>query len=370
MSAAFTPRPGPRNLIGDVPGLRVGHAHDEAARSGVTVILPDAPCPAAADVRGGGPGTREIEALSAENQIARAHAVVLAGGSALGLGAADAVAAALSAMGRGVIVAPGHPPVPIVPAAILYDLGPHNHAAYAAEGPPHPRLGRAALAAALAGDGEEIGAIGAGRGAVAGALKGGVGSCSLMLAPGLIVGALVAANPVGSTTMGVGGPFWAWPYELDGEFGGERPGPAWRPDPSPIPRDGKMRIDPGALFADLGHDGDGSGDPGVVAGANTAIGVIAVNADLTAAECKRLAIMAQDGLARAIRPAHTPFDGDTIFALATGGAALGEGPMRAARLAAIGSAAADCVARAVARAVHAARSGPDETPCWHAARGL
>ncbi|MFT6774689.1 MAG: L-aminopeptidase/D-esterase-like protein [Paracoccaceae bacterium] len=355
-------RPGPLNLITDVPGLAVGQAHDDAGRTGVTVIVPDAPCRAGVDVRGGGPGTREIEALSAENQVGRAHAVVLSGGSALGLGAADAVAAALSAMGRGIEVAPGHPPVPIVPAAILYDLGPHNAAAYAADGPPHARLARLALArldAPLA-----LGAVGAGRGAKAGALKGGVGSCSLVLAPGLIVGALVAANPVGSVCMGDGGAFWAWPFEIDAEFGGLRPGPDWRGDPAPIPSDGKMRIDPASLFSDI------AADPGVAEGANTAIGVVAVNADLTAAECKRVAMMAQDGLSRAIRPAHTPFDGDTIFALATGGTDLGVGALRAARIAAIGSSAADCVARAVARAVYEAVSGEGEPPSWRVARGL
>jgi L-aminopeptidase/D-esterase-like protein len=351
---AFTPRPGPRNLIPDVPGLTVGQAHDDAQRTGVTVIVPDAACPAGADVRGGGPGTREIEALSAENQIGAAHAVVLSGGSALGLGAADAAAVWLSARGRGVTVAPGHPPVPIVPAAILYDLGPHN-AGYAADGPPHGALARAALDAA--GRDMALGSVGAGRGAKAGALKGGVGAASLEIAPGLFIGALVAANPVGSVAMGPGGPFWAWPFEMAGEFGARRPAPDWAFDPSPIPSDGKMRVDTAALFA-------GDPDPGVAAGANTAIGCVAVNADLTAAECKRVAMMAQDGLARAIRPAHTPFDGDTIFALATGGMNMGTGPARGARLAAIGSAAADCVARAVARAVYEAFSGPGEPPAW------
>lgn len=356
----FTPRPGPLNLITDVPGLLVGQAHDDAHRTGVTVIVPDAACPAGADVRGGGPGTREIEALSAENSIAAAHAVVLSGGSALGLGAADAVAAALSAAGRGVIVAPGHPPVPIVPAAILYDLGPHNAAAYAKDGPPHGALARAALA--QAGRGMTLGSVGAGRGAKAGALKGGIGAASLEIAPGLFVGALVAANPVGSVAMGPGGPFWAWPFEMGEEFGGRRPGADWAFDPAPIPADGKMRVDARSLFAE-------DFDPGVTAGANTAIGCVAVNAALTAAECKRVAMMAQDGLARAIRPAHSPFDGDTIFALATGGRAMGEGPARAARLAAIGSAAADCVARAVARAVYEATSGPGEPPAWRETAG-
>lgn len=368
----FRAAPGPANGLEDVPGLAVGHAWDDDLRTGCTVILPAASCPAGVDVRGGGPGTRETEALSAENLVGAAHAVVLSGGSALGLGAADAVAAALSAAGRGLEIAPGHPAVPIVPAAILYDLGAHSTAGFATHGPPHPRLAREALACAMTAEAEgripgpaPVGCLGAGRGAQAGSVKGGWGAASLRIAPGLVVAAGVAANPVGSTTMGAGGPFWAWPWEIDGEFGGVRPEADWRGDPFPLPRDGKMRIAPDDVFAGLD-------DPGVAVGGNTAIGLVAVNADLTAAECKRVAMMAQDGLARAIRPAHTPFDGDTIFALAPfdpdRGVALGEGRARNARLAAIGAAAADCVARSVARAVFAAVSDPGGPPAWSALR--
>ncbi|MGG7564907.1 P1 family peptidase [Rhodovulum sp. DZ06] len=367
----FSPRPGPRNLIDDVPGLAVGQAEDGALRTGVTVLLPAAPCPAGADVRGGGPGVREVHALDAENLVGAAHAVTLSGGSALGLGGGDAVAAALSAMGRGLEMGPDHPAVPIVPGAILYDLGPHSAAAYAKDGPPHPALARAALEAALAVEargpgagGFALGSHGAGCGAKAGAVKGGIGSASLEIAPGLFVGAIVAANPVGSVRMSPDGPFWAWPWEIGGEFGGLRPGPDWAGDPAPLPADMKLRFDAATLFEDAAApEGPGVG-PGV--GGNTAIGAVAVNADLTAAECKRVAMMAQDGLARAIRPAHTPFDGDTIFALAPGEGAhrvsIGEGRIRAARLAAIGSAAADCVARAVARGVWEAESAPGEPP--------
>ncbi|MGM0585336.1 MAG: P1 family peptidase [Pseudomonadota bacterium] len=350
MSAAA---PGRRNLITDVAGLRVGCAADEAARSGVTVLLCERLTPAGVDVRGGGPGTRETEALAAENSVGAADAVVLSGGSALGLGAADAVAAALSRRGRGVQVMPGHPSVPIVPAAILYDLGPHSVEAFR-EGPPHPRLARAALEGVA--EDFPLGSAGAGRGARAGTLKGGLGSASLVI-PGagaageaVTVGALVAANPVGAVTMPGSRVFWAWPFErnVDGvwEYGGLRPGAETARAEAPIPAESKL-----------------AGGP-VPPGTQTAIGVVATDADLGAAECRRLAMMAQDGLARAIRPSHMPMDGDTIFALATGGVGLGAGGERLGRLSALGSAAADCVARAVARAVYEAVADLDGPPAW------
>lgn len=346
--------PGPRNLITDVAGLRIGSAQDEAARTGVTVALCERQTPAGADVRGGGPGTREIEALAAENAVGAADAVVLSGGSALGLGAADAVCAALSAQGRGVRVAPGHPTVPIVPAAILYDLGPHTAAAWGEDGPPHPRLAHEALAAAA--EDFALGSVGAGRGASAGTLKGGLGSASLVL-PGagadgapVTVGALVAANPIGSPVMPGSRVFWAWPLErkIGGvwEYGGLRPAPDAAAAEAPVPEESRLAAGPAP------------------AGTATAIGVVATDADLSASECRRLAMMAQDGLARAIRPSHLPMDGDTIFALGTGRAPLGETGARLGRLAALGSAAADCVARAVARAVYEATPDPDGPQAW------
>jgi L-aminopeptidase/D-esterase-like protein len=354
MSARREAAPGPRNLITDVAGLRVGCAEDAPARTGVTVLLADRLTSAGADVRGGGPGTREIEALAAENAVGAADAVVLSGGSALGLGAADAVAAALSPRGRGVQVAPGHPPVPIVPAAILYDLGPHSAAAWGEAGPPHPRLAREALSRAAANF--PLGAVGAGRGARAGLIQGGLGSASLTL-PGaaedggdVVVGALVAANPIGSVVMPGSRVFWAWPFErrVAGrwEFGGLRPDPETHRAADPIPAESRLAGGLAPVYS------------------ATAIGAVATDADLTAAECRRLAIMAQDGLARAIRPSHTPMDGDTIFALATGAARLGEESVRLARLAALGAAAADCVARSVGRAVYEATSAAGGPPAW------
>jgi len=328
------PRPGPLNLITDVPGLLVGHAADERAQSGVTTLICPGGWPAAVDVRGGGPGTRETEALSAENSNALAHAIVLAGGSVFGLAAADGVAAVLSERGEGLEIRPGLKRVPIVPSAILFDLGNDGDKAWGAD-PPYRALGAASVEAAAPSF--ALGSVGAGRGATAGTGKGGLGSASLDLGDGLVVGALVAVNPVGSVRMADGLTFWAWPFEIDGEFGGRRPGGA-QPEIDPFPAHSR-------LAERLTH------------GANTTIAVVAVSADLTAAECKRVAMMAQDGLARAIRPAHTPFDGDSVFAVAGAQTPLGFGGERLLKIALLGSAAADCLARAIARGVFEAERG-------------
>ena len=326
-------RPGPLNLITDVPGLLVGNATDEAARSGVTLARFPGGWTAGVDVRGGGPGVRETAALSPENGYPRLHALTLSGGSVFGLGAADGVAAALSRDGEGFLVRPETPLVPIVAGAVLYDLANGGDKAWGEE-PPYRRLGREALAAA---DGRfALGAVGAGRGARAGLVQGGLGSASLDLGDGLIAGALVAVNPVGSVFMPDGETFWAWPFEIGQEFGGRFPtGPAGAIEP--MPDDSRL--------AALGR---------LTPGANTTLALVAVNADLTPAECQRLAIMAQDGLSRAIRPAHTPFDGDVVFAAASGAVALGQ-EGRQHRLARLGAAAGDCLARAIARGVFEAR---------------
>lgn len=335
------PRPGPRNLITDVEGLLVGHAQDEAVASGVTALLcPDA-WTAGVDVRGGGPGTREIDVLRPENNFSKAHAICLSGGSVFGLGAADGIVAALSAAGRGIRLAPTSPAIPIVPAAVLHDLGNGGDKDWGLD-PPYRWLG---IEAAAAADKDfALGAFGAGLGAMAGLAKGGIGSASLDLGDGLVVGALAAVNPVGSVRMADGETFWAWPWEIDGEFGGLRPAPDAPVEVEPIPEDSKL--------AALGR---------LQAGANTTLAVVAVTADLTTAECTRLAMMAQDGLARAIRPVHTPFDGDVVFALASGAQTLGEGPGRAIALAKLGSAAADTLARAIARGAYEARLSGDQS---------
>jgi len=325
-------RPGPRNLITDVADLKVGHATDEAVRTGVTVLLCGSGWAAGVDVRGGGPGSRETDALSPENLVGRVHAVVLAGGSVFGLGAADGVAAALSHQGIGLQWRAASPAIPIVPSAVLHDLGNGGDKNWGLC-PPYRDLGMRALNAADADF--ALGSVGAGRGAKAGLLKGGIGSSSVDLGDGLIVGALVALNSVGSPMMPDGKTYWAWPFELGQEFGGAGAPRSAMDVSDPAPDESRLRA-------------IGRLQPGV----NTTLGVVGCNADLSTAECKRVAIMAQDGIARAVRPAHTPFDGDTIFAIASGAPVLDKTLVRGAQLARIGSAAADCLARAIARAVH------------------
>ncbi|QXI30643.1 P1 family peptidase [Pseudomonas vanderleydeniana] len=328
------PLPGPRNLLTDVPGVRVGNATDLRVDTGVTVIRTDGAWTASIDIRGGGPGGRESAALEPENMVGQLHALVFAGGSVFGLGAADAVAAALSQQEVGLHLKAGAPAIPIVPAAVLHDLANGGDKQWGLE-PPYRRLGFEALDNAA--EDFALGSVGAGRGAMAGVLKGGLGSASLALEDGLVVAALVVANPIGSVYMPDGQTFWSWPWEIAGEFGGARPaGTVDASDPMPE----LSRLD------SMGR---------LQAGANTTLVVVACNARLSTAECKRVAIMAQDGIARAVRPAHLPFDGDTVFALASGELALVEGPRRQVQIGYIGSAAADCVARAIARGVFEAR---------------
>jgi L-aminopeptidase/D-esterase-like protein len=324
-----TIRKGPLNDITDVPGIRIGEAHDEKARTGVTVILPERPAICAGDIRGGGPGTRETDLLDPSTLVERVDALVLSGGSSYGLGAADGAAAWLGERGRGfsLTAAPGVPPSPIVPAAILYDLANGGDKDWGAS-PPYARLGYAACAAA--GAPLALGRAGAGYGALAGAGPGGLGSASYVGDGGLAVGALAAVNSFGSVRMPGCDAFWAWPFEEDGEFGGARPTAGWRAAPD-MPADTKL----------------GAG----AARANTTIAVIAVSTALTQAGARRIAIMAQDGLARAIRPAHGPTDGDAVFVLATGEGAATADPLALTRL---GLLAADCLARAIARGVHEA----------------
>lgn len=294
-------------------GLAVGHAHCPEARTGVTVILPDRPAVMAVDVRGGGPGTRETDALSPENLVERAHALVLAGGSVFGLAAADEVALALARQGRGLALGEGAAAlhVPVVPAAILFDLLNGGDKAFArAEGPepPYRRLARAALVDA--GPEPAIGRVGAGFGATAGSRPGGFGWASAPLDAGGQVVALVAVNSFGEVCAGA------------------------PPDAGPVP------MPKGRPMAAL--------EAGA-APANTTLAVVATDRPLTRAAARRLALMAHDGLARAIRPIHTPFDGDTVFALST--AAETPAAVPPVLVAELGTRAADCLARAIRRAV-------------------
>ena len=322
-------RKGERNLITDVAGVRVGQAEDVDARSGVTVLLTDQPAAAAADVRGGAPGTREIDTLNPVNLVGMVDGIVLSGGSVFGLDAASGVVAALSAQGRGFCIAPGAPPVPIVPSAILFDLANGGNKQWGGT-PPYAKLGRAAVHSA--GLDFALGNAGAGFGAVAGVYKGGLGSASSVTDDGFTLGALVAVNSVGSPLMPGSDVFWAYPFEQDDEFGGRRPRQPFSPD------------------LDLPSDMKGAARPA----ANTTLAIVATDASLTRIELQRLAIMASDGFARALRPAHTPFDGDIVLALAT---AKHEMPMdRPREVLRLGHVGADCVARAIARGVYAAQT--------------
>ena len=323
-------RRGPKNLITDIEGLIVGNAEDHGARSGVTVVVADPAATAAVHIAGGAPGTRETGALAPECLVEAADAVVLAGGSVYGLDAASGVTSWLGARARGYEIAGVATRTPIVPAAILFDLRNGGDKAWG-ETPPYRQLGRDAVASA--GQEFTLGNAGAGLGASAGALKGGLGSASIVAACGLAVGALVAANPVGSVVVPGTRSFWAAPYEIDAEFGGI----GWPEDLGEI-----AKADPFEASKLSGQE----------TAANTTIAVVATNADLSKVESQRVAIMAHDGLARAIRPVHTPFDGDSVFCLATGHHRLGND--RALMLAAIGSLAADTLARAIARAVYEA----------------
>ncbi|MFH6784082.1 MULTISPECIES: P1 family peptidase [Methylobacterium] len=311
----------------DIAGIRVGHAEDARALSGVTAIVFDAPTVAAVDIRGGGPGTRETDLLDPERTVTGVDALVLSGGSVFGLDAAGGVVAWLAETGRGFAVGPAR--VPIVPAAILFDLlngGDKAWGRYA----PYRDLGYTAAAAAGAGP-VAMGSVGAGLGARTATLKGGLGSASAAVeGTGARVAALVAVNALGRVTVGDGPHFWAGPFEEGAEFGGLGPAPTIPPDAFAWPRK-------------------------PMPGANTTIAVVATDARLTKAEARRLAVTAQDGLARAIVPAHTPLDGDLVFAAATGAVPLADPVGDLARL---GDAAARVLARAVALGVYHASALP------------
>lgn len=321
-------RPGPRNLITDVRGLRVGNAEDYRIKTGVSVLTADAPFTASVHVMGGAPGTRDTELLSPETLVQTVDALVLSGGSAFGLDAAAGVMAALRAQGRGFRV---HvQAVPIVPGAIIFDLA--NGGAKDWSDSPYPALGATALEAAS--EDFAIGTAGAGTGAITANLKGGLGSTSAVLASGVTVGALVAANPVGQVTAGNDPAFWAGAFEEGTEFGGLGPATAtqdWFP----------------TKVEQRGH---------------TTIAIVATDMALTQAQAKRLAMMAQDGIARAVVPAHTPFDGDLVFGVSTG-AIPTDTPDR--DLIQVGHTAATCLARAIARAIYQATPAPDDPyPTW------
>lgn len=307
----------------DVAGLRVGHHHriGDGWATGVTAVLAPPGTVGAVDVRGGGPGTRETDALDPSNLVQHVDAVLLCGGSAYGLAAADGAMRWLAGRGRGFRVGAGeHEVVPIVAAAVLFDLpmglwGRVPDASFGAQ---------ACAAAEQAAGAAAEGSVGAGAGATAGRLKGGVGTASVRLDDGHTVGALVAVNAMGDVIDPATGLPWAGAAEY-----GLRP-----PDPHQVRAATDLPVP-------------------VPSRLNTTIGVVATDAALDRAQCRRLAMVAHDGLARAVRPAHSLFDGDTVFALATGTAAA-PAPAAAALLNALCVAAAEAFATAVVRGVLAA----------------
>lgn len=329
---------GPGNTVLDVDGVRVAHAtRDEPGwLTGCTVLVtPDGGAVGGVDVRGGGPGTRETDLLDPRNLVDRVHAVALAGGSAFGLAAADGVMQVLDAAGRGWPV--GERPdevVPIVPAAILFDLGRGGDRRHR----PSANDGRDAATRALSDEPArlELGNAGAATGAIAGGLKGGIGSASAVLPDGTTVAAMVAVNAMGSPVDPATGHLFGAAAGLPGEFGTA----AATPDELTAFRD---------LQAARTSRGRGEAPrPGQA----TTIGVVVTDATLTKAQCQKAAGIAHDGLARAVRPVHTMFDGDTLFALATGHKPAPEAPM----LLAVMEAGAMCVSRAIAHALLAATS--------------
>jgi L-aminopeptidase/D-esterase-like protein len=316
------------------PGLSIGHATDTALKSGVTVFLPDAPAIAAVHVSGGAPASREAAALSPENSVERVDAIVLTGGSAFGLAAADGAMDWLAAHGRGFAV--GTVRVPIVAAAALFDL--LNGGEKPADLPSIYR-GLARSACDAAGGDVAVGSVGAGTGATTADLKGGFGAAETVLSDGSRVAAFVAVNAVGRVTLGTTPHFRAAPFECGAEFGGLGFPAEFPPDAGAVVT--KRPMEPAA---------------------STTIALIATDCALSRAEAKRLAITAHDGIALGVFPAHTPFDGDTVFALATGTRAFSGGVQALGPLCA---AAPATLARAIARAVFTATPAPnDRFPTW------
>ncbi|MGH3516030.1 MAG: P1 family peptidase [Haloechinothrix sp.] len=325
--------PGRYNAITDVAGVLVGHyqRRGQGWATGTTVVLVPDGAVGGVDARGGAPGTRETDLLAPENLVQQAHAVCLSGGSAYGLAAADGVMRWLEERRHGFPVgAEPHEVVPIVPGAVIFDL-PRSDWGHR----PDAEFGYRACAAAGGGPVAQ-GCLGAGTGAKVGALKGGIGTASVVLEDGCTVGALAVVNAHGEAVDLATGRPWAADHELAGEFGVR----GWPDRPAELSADDTASL-------------------------NTTIGVIATDATLTKAECRRLAMSAQDGLARAVRPAHSMFDGDTVFALATGARELpaAEGPFGVAAHATVFdqlcTAAAATFARAVVHGTLSATGLPD-----------
>ena len=325
-----------KNLLTDISGVRVGHADDATLASGVTAVIFDKPAVTAIDVRGGGPGTREDAALDLANTIERVDAITLSGGSALGLDSAGGVQAWLAEQGRGFRIREAV--IPIVPGAICFDLLNGGNKAWG-RFPPYRDLGY--TAAAAAGTDFALGSIGAGLGATTANFKGGLGSASALTPGGVTVAALAVVNAVGSATVGNGPWFWAAPFEIGGEYGGRGLPQAFAPEML------AMRL---------------KGGPAATLSENTTLVVVVTDAILAKPQAKRLAMIAQTGMARAIYPVHAPLDGDVLFAAATGEKPID--PLLG--LTELGMVAANVVARAIARGVFSATAlpFPGALPAW------
>ena len=319
----------------------VGNAADEKLKSGVTVLTSNKPFFASVDIRGGAPGTRETELLAPDKLVDAIDAIVLSGGSAFGLDSSGGVMDELHKLGRGFSV--GDVSVPLVSSAIVFDLlngGDKNWSTN-----PYTELGRAAYRAASGTF--KLGSHGAGSGATTADLKGGLGSASVLLPDGITVGALVAVNARGSVVNSGDGHFWAAPFEQAGEYGNH----------------GMCTTQPALEL----------NDPGLTkeSGTSTTIAVVATDAPLTCSQLQRLATVSHDGIARAVVPAHTLFDGDLVFSVSTadttGNAATQNkaNSVTSATEAVIGHAAAMCLSRAIARGVYEAQpEASDLLPCW------
>ena len=322
-SAALMGDPKANATLTAVPGLRVGHWTHESGSTGCTVVLADGGAVAGADVRGGGPGTRETDLLAPTMSVQRVHAIVLSGGSAYGLAAADGVMAYLEEQGVGFRA--GRSVVPIVPAAILFDLSIGDPSVR-----PGAREGRLAAEAASRAP-VPIGSVGAGAGATVGkmfgrgrAMRGGLGSAAIPLPGGIVIGALAAVNALGDVV-----------------------------DPATGRIVAGARRDDGVGFADtVAQLRSRAGGEGSEPRGNTTLAVVAANVGFTKAQATKVAQMAHDGLARAVRPAHMPFDGDTVFALGTGGPSADS-----ALVGVVGALAAEALASAIVEGVRAAKDG-------------
>lgn len=313
------------NLITDVPGLSIGNAQDVKLISGVTVILPEAPAVASVAVLGGAPAGRDLGCLEPDATVDAVHAIVLSGGSGFGLDAPGGVQGWLREQGRGFRV--GAATVPIVPAAVVFDLNNGGDKGWGRRS-PYGDLGYAAAAAATTGQ-FALGSAGAGLGASTVNAKGGLGSASAVTSQGHRVGAIVVVNALGSALVGAGPHFWAAPLERNGEFGG-------------------LGLPARIMPADVALDWKGRS---ATTPPSTTIACIATDAILPKAAARRIAVAANAGLARALRLSHAAMDGDTIFVLSTG---RGRAVSGVEDLIELGAVAADCLSRAIARGIYEA----------------